>query len=455
MRPTSRGRGGSYALLAAGWLAACGDPRPPVACDSIPQQTVYVGETAVVTPCFEDPEMEAVRLSAESSSYDVARGLISGEHVWLRAVSPGNATITVTAVDPDNMAARISFDVVVPNRPPELRLPMPDTRLLPGGSRKIDLSDFFVDPDGEQLAYRVEFSDPGVATDSVAGDTLIAIAAGVGTTTGTATATDPGGLSVSHSFTVVVLEPQRLLQDDFESEESLSSWTLNTNSAALVEDGMFWLENTAATFLGIASTTLFVTGWEVTAAMGNATSLAWVGLKVGADHERFSEYLIQIGADGGRFGLGDTDYRFFVWDEAGPYWTYYDGWYGQSDAIADVGDLTEITMTIEDGHLTATAGSTELVRVDLAAMGLSVDATFLALVTWPAGETTGRRGFFDWVELTGLEVGAAGADMRPVARADGVATPVSRPTLWRDQSRIMPPSVMAPNRSGIRPRSSN
>ena len=400
-------------LAAVAWLGACGDPQPPVTCGTIPQQTLHVGETEVVTPCFEDPEMEPISLSAESSNPQVARASVSGDRVRVQGTSPGNATVTVTATDPDSLTGQLRFDVVVPNRPPEVSGTIPDVYHSPGGSSEIFLRAFFSDPDAQELAYGAEFSDPSVATGSVAGDILTTTAVGVGTTTGTATATDPGGLSVSQTFPVRVAEPQRLLRDDFETDESLANWMVTDSSTAIIADGKFWLANAASTFLGYAGVLLNATEWEVTAAMGNATSAAWAALFVGTDHERFSTYQFQIGADSGHFGLGHTDYRFLVFDESGPTWLYDDGWYGQSDAIGDVGELTEIAMAIRSEVLTVMAGSTELVRLNLTGTVLSSNATYLVLVTWPAGTSTGNRGFFDWIEVRGISLDNRTTDRHP------------------------------------------
>jgi len=400
-------------LAAVVWLGACGDPQPPVACGTIPQQTLHVGETEVVTPCFEDPEMERISLSAEPSNPQVARASISGDRVRVQGTSPGNTTVTVTATDPDSLTGQLRFDVVVPNRPPEVSGTIPDVYLSPGGSREIFLRAFFSDPDAQELAYGAEFSDPTVATGSVAADILTTTGVGVGTTTGTAAATDPGGLSVSQTFPVRVAEPQRLLRDDFETDESLAKWTVTDSSTAMIADGRFWLANAASGYLGFAGFSLNATEWEVTAALGNATSAAWAALIVGADHERFSSYQIQIGADGNNFGLGDTDYRFLLFDGSGPTWLYDDGWYGQSDAIGDVGELTEITMAVRSGVLTVKAGSTELMRLDFAGTVLSGDATHVVMATWPAGQSTGNRGFFDWVEVKGIGLDNRTTDMHP------------------------------------------
>lgn len=401
-----------FALAAVIWLGACGDGQPPVACGSIPQQTVHTGDREVVTPCFEDPEMEPIRLSTESSNSEVVAASISGSAVQLRGVSPGNATVTVTATDPDSLSAQVRFEVMVPNRAPEVIRTIPGMRIPPGRSGGVLLFLFFIDPDGQDLTYRAEISDPNIATGSVADDVLSVTAGNVGSATATVTATDPGGLSVSQTFTVSVEEPQRLIRDDFETDESLANWTLTDNSEARVDDGRFWLENTDAQFLALASASLFATQWKVTASMGNATGSAWAALVVGADHEVFSAYQIQIGADGNSFGLGETDYRFLILDASTPTWFYDDGWYGQSDAIGDVGELTTIAIAAEGDALTVTAGSTELLRIDLTGTVLSGDANFVALVSWPAPQTTGQPVFFDWVEVTGIALGEMEPDMR-------------------------------------------
>lgn len=77
---------------------------------------------------------------------------------------------------------------------------------------------------------------------------------------------------------------------------------------------------------------------------------------------------------------------------------------GDSDAIAEVGELTEVTLAFYGGRLTAMAGSTLLVSIDRRWLGQmsGVLLSALSLVS-----TSGNRGFFDWVELSTL---AAEAD---------------------------------------------
>lgn len=414
----------STALAALIWLGACADPQPPVACETIPQQTLNVGQSGTVTPCFEDPEMAPIRLSAESSDDAIAGVSVAGDRVNINGNSPGTATITVTATDPDSLTGQTRFEVLVPNRPPVSRGTIPDLVVSTNRSRGIVLSGYFIEPDGQELTYSAEFSDQGVARGTATGDILAVAGVSAGTTAGTATATDAGGLSASQAFSVTVVDLRQLLRDDFESDESLDNWEVSDSSNAQIEDGTLLLENVASGYLGFASTSLAALSWEVTAALGNTSDNVWAGLMVGADHPRFSAYLIQIGADGNDFGFGETDYRFFIFDEDGPFWTYTDDWYGQSDAIADVGDLTSIGMAVDGGVLTVTAESSELLRVELAANGLSDVATFLALATWPAGETTGQRGVFDRIEVTGIEVEDEGGAMRPAVHPFDLAAPV-------------------------------
>lgn len=62
----------------------------------------------------------------------------------------------------------------------------------------------FTDPDGDELNYTSELSDPGVASVTSAGERITILPEAAGSTRVTVTATDPGGLSASMSFGVSV-----------------------------------------------------------------------------------------------------------------------------------------------------------------------------------------------------------------------------------------------------------
>ena len=150
------------------WAFACDDgPQPPVACASIPAQTTYVGQKTLVEPWFEDPEMGLLTLAAVSSNPGVATAEVLGDKVQFVAVAPGTAAITVTATDPDGLSGELTFEALVPNQPPQRRedhhgdvVEIPAFFLEVGGPEaERVLSEYFADPDGQELGYGATSSD--------------------------------------------------------------------------------------------------------------------------------------------------------------------------------------------------------------------------------------------------------------------------------------------------------
>ena len=90
------------------------------------------------------------------------------------------------------------------NRPPAAVGALPDRRLAPNGTLDVDVSQAFVDRDGDALRYTVSTSAPQVATVGAAGSRVTITAVGAGMATIRVTAADPGGLSATQSFTVTV-----------------------------------------------------------------------------------------------------------------------------------------------------------------------------------------------------------------------------------------------------------
>ena len=200
---------GASALVAiAAWAVGCGDgePQPPVATGSIPALTVEVGnsESVNLAGYFSDADGDILSYSATSSDPGVATTAVSGTAVRVTAVAAGNAKVTVTASDPGGLSADQDFTVTVPNRAPVSVGRIPDAETFVGDSVEIAVAVYFDDPDGDALTYAVASSDPSVATASVVGPTLRATGVGQGTATMTVTASDPGGLSATETFTVTV-----------------------------------------------------------------------------------------------------------------------------------------------------------------------------------------------------------------------------------------------------------
>ena len=207
MSDTSRrSRTSLVALLlgAAAWVVSCENPLSPELCGTIPDQTIAVGGTIDVAPCFRDPNGEALVFEAFSSDTGVATVQIRGSTVTVTAVYPGTAVVTIVATDPGGLEARQSFQVVVPDRPPSTVGTIDDRELMVGDSAVIDVRGHFAEPDGQPLRYSAEASAPGRLAVSVEGTVVTVVALAKGTALVTVTATDPGGLAAEQRFEVTV-----------------------------------------------------------------------------------------------------------------------------------------------------------------------------------------------------------------------------------------------------------
>ena len=107
------GRDGAASAAAAGEVA---EPvnAPPRLAEELPDLQLDVGETRTVDldAAFEDPNGDRLRYSASSDGAAVSvRATASAARV--RGVRPGEATVTVTATDPEGLAATAAFDVAV------------------------------------------------------------------------------------------------------------------------------------------------------------------------------------------------------------------------------------------------------------------------------------------------------------------------------------------------------
>ena len=109
-------------LLVVALLAACdGDPPVPCPGHSMPQVDMVVGETSFLEPCFDDPDNERLTITAGASDPEVVSTLVLAMRshgrdivqVRLEGLSPGSATVTITAEDPDGQTASTEVAVVV------------------------------------------------------------------------------------------------------------------------------------------------------------------------------------------------------------------------------------------------------------------------------------------------------------------------------------------------------
>ena len=208
--PRATNHPATLALALAVSVLGCGYielfPNAPVVSGSIPDQTVFVGESVRVSLAsgFSDPDGDAMSYSAASFAPRVASVTVAGSDVAVTGVSAGTASVTVTAKDPGGLSARQTFGVTVPNRPPVPASGIPDRTVPAGDAVSLDLGGHFSDPDGDALSYAAESSAPDVAAAAVSGASLTITAVSGGAASVTVTARDPGGLSARQTLEVTV-----------------------------------------------------------------------------------------------------------------------------------------------------------------------------------------------------------------------------------------------------------
>ena len=112
-----------------------------------------------------------------------------------------NATGLAIAAWRDRPAAGV-------NQPPTATGTLPDRELSLDDTLTVDVSQAFVDPDGDALAYAVSSSTAHVATVLATGARVTVTAVRLGRAMISVTATDPGGLSAAQAFTVTVRSPE-------------------------------------------------------------------------------------------------------------------------------------------------------------------------------------------------------------------------------------------------------
>ncbi|MYH54290.1 MAG: hypothetical protein F4139_15340, partial [Gemmatimonadetes bacterium] len=224
--------------------------------------------------------MGEITLSAESSAPEVARVVAHTRVVEVLGVSPGDATISVTGTDPENMTGELTFQILVPNRPPLIIRALPRLWLFPETTSRTVLSEYFLELDNQELTYSAQSLNLDVASASVAEDTLITSGISLGRASVRVTATDPGGLNAVQLAEVVVVPRQdSLFHDDFESETSLDNWEA-VEAQMEIDEGVLQIANTHGERQGWAIMPMRAVQREIAASMGNAHEGGWAQLVI-------------------------------------------------------------------------------------------------------------------------------------------------------------------------------
>ena len=223
-------------MALAALAGACESPQPPVACGSAPQVTVNATEATTVSACFNDPNGDVLSYSVTSSDPAVATASNSGAEIAVNGISPGSASVTVTATDPGGLKGQSSFQVLVPNRAPEARGTIFPITVEVGRTESVDVSSHFADPDGEALTYAATSSNEQMATVSVAGSTVTVAAIAKGTVTVTVTASDPAGLTAQQPFQATVPNRAPVTVGTIEELEVEMDTAANVNVAEYFDD---------------------------------------------------------------------------------------------------------------------------------------------------------------------------------------------------------------------------
>ena len=180
--------------------------RAPVAIGEIAAREVPSGESASVdvSAHFMEPDGQPLTYAMAISDESVLGIAATGAVVTLEALAKGSATVTATATDPGGLSAVQSFLVTVPNRTPGAVGTIAPQTIEVDAAATIDMTGYFTDPDGDDLAYLAASSDPSVTEVSISGGELTVTAVAKGEATVTVTATDTEELTATQEFVVTV-----------------------------------------------------------------------------------------------------------------------------------------------------------------------------------------------------------------------------------------------------------
>lgn len=207
--------------------------RAPVAVGEIASRELAAGESASmdVSPNFREPDGQPLSYAVAVSGESVVELSAAGPVLTLNALAKGTVAVTATASDPGGLSATQSFGVTVPNRTPGAVGAMEPQTVEVDATTDTDVSGYFTDPDGDDLAYAASSSDASVAEVAISAGVLTVKAVAKGEATVTVTATDAEGLTATQAFVVTVPNRPPLATGSIERQ------TIEVDEGVVVELG--------------------------------------------------------------------------------------------------------------------------------------------------------------------------------------------------------------------------
>ena len=188
--------------------------RPPEVTGQISDQTLQYNDEPLgldVTMYFTDPDGDELSYVGQGTDASVAEVRVhSTGLVRIDPISHGEIEVTVTARDPLGASVSQSFMVTVQgNLPPEAVGVIDDQVLLEGGNAvTINVTEYFSDPNGDELTYMGTSANPDAVQAVVIGgssELVLRPFAPAEEVTITVTAMDPEGESAAQLVTVSVV----------------------------------------------------------------------------------------------------------------------------------------------------------------------------------------------------------------------------------------------------------
>ena len=164
-----------------------------------------------VSNYFRDSDGDSLTYTASSDDMRVVTANMSADYLTLTPVRAGSATVTVTASD-GSLIATQHFTVEVQskqptqpvNQPPAaIGTIAPQTLTVNDAARRVNISGYFRDSDGDRLTYTARSDNTNVARVSVSGSEVTITPQRAGNTTLHVTASD-GSLEATQSISVTV-----------------------------------------------------------------------------------------------------------------------------------------------------------------------------------------------------------------------------------------------------------